>query len=95
MKEKLFAYKLPESNGWWNVGAAEQMERNDPTGTATLYKSDAEEWANFLAAAPDMYEALDCLYYLHSSGAFKLKDEDYSAIAKAAAALKKAEGGTP
>ena len=53
----------------------------------------AEANAHLIAAAPDMYEALDHIQYLHASGAFKLKDEDYIAICKVADALAKAEGG--
>ena len=37
-------------------------------------------------------EALEHLYELHASRKFVLQDEDYGAIAKAAAALYKAEG---
>jgi len=54
---------------------------------------EARANAKLAAAAPDMYEALEHLYELHASGKFALRDEDYGAIAKAAAALNKAEGG--
>ena len=53
---------------------------------------NAEADAHLIAAAPEMYEALDHIQYLHASGAFKLKDKDYSAICKVADALAKAEG---
>ncbi len=60
---------------------------------------DVEDWsevianAHLIAAAPDMYEALDHIYHLHSIGAFTLQDRYYGAIAKIADALRKAEGG--
>lgn len=43
--------------------------------------------------APEMYEALSLLYKLHCDGAFSLRDKDYIAITKAAAAICRAEGG--
>ncbi len=66
MEEKLVAYKVPVSNGWWNVGTVKQRDREDSTGIATLYKdADIEKWAKLFAAAPDLYEA--CLYAVNAT----------------------------
>ena len=55
------------------------------------FKKDKADM-NLIAAAPDMYEALEWIQQLHANGAFVLKDKDYIVICKVADALAKAEG---
>lgn len=45
-----------------------------------------------IAAAPELYDALELIYKLHCDGEFSLPDKHYIAITKAATALSKAQG---
>ncbi len=52
----------------------------------------SEADAHLIAAAPEMYEALEHIYNLHSIRGFTLEDADYGVMAKIATVLRKAEG---
>lgn len=53
-KEHWTSFKPKESNGYWKV--VETTGRCE-FEVSTCYREDAEEIANFIAAAPDLYRA--------------------------------------